>query len=163
MNITIARDENNPAQMRVTIPDMKYGTVEFTIGSGKAEFVQAEGDFTYRGRKYSGKLLLLRKTFTPAPGYRWMLKRNEQHGENAHATASWSVYNAISEEVTKAILATLRAHPEILSQAEHASLAAELARAEAKAQALYMELAKARQHADELRAELGAGSHEQHL
>lgn len=143
--ITITDEDG---QVRVTIAG-KYGPIQFTIGGDDAEFVHANGTWTYRSREYTGRIVFERGTLRPASGYQFMLKNDKD------ATASPAAFKAISAEVSTAVQNTLTDHPEILTRARMASAKRKLADAERRAAELAGQLAEARQAENQLRAKLG--------
>lgn len=124
----------NPALIRVLVLGHKFGDFTITIGGASTEFHGAggytfehayiDGDFTYRGRVYYGRIMLKRDTLSIAPGYAWELR----NVDNTPVTPQ--VFKAVSTEILGATLDVLRDHPEIYVKAEYASLTDAARRAE---------------------------------
>lgn len=143
-------EQDTAGQVQFTVVSA-VGDITVKLGGADTEHAYAEpagASFNYRGRHYTGQIVLKRDSMIKAYGYGWQLK-NERGG-----AASEAVHKAISAEVTAVILAALEIFPEILGAAEVAGLQLKLDQAHATTERLISELAGARHAEDELRAQL---------
>jgi hypothetical protein len=132
-DITIAVDTHYPARVVVTGATTRYGDFTFSIGGDCSEVVIARGRFSYRNKNYAGSIYLLRSTMTPIPNHSITLLSETDE------LATEKVFSSIAMEVTAAIMATLRAHPEVITEGQRAYLDNEIVEAEQKQASLLSE------------------------
>jgi hypothetical protein len=130
-------------------------TVEFT-GRDRGRASAAAGAYTYRGRQYSGTVLLSGPRWTGTAGLGWSLYPGGQ-------PAGPGTAGTIAAMIAADVAAWLRDRPEILDQAGQARERAKQERARRDLGLLEQEIAAARQQLDDLfrrrdRLRVAAGS-----
>lgn len=121
------------------------GDVRVTLGGADDEFVYVDGTYSYRGRKYTGRIMLdNRRNFAVKYGYGWTLKTAS--GQNPGKTASQGIYETISGIVIPALREYLAKYPELKTKGEQARVAN-------SADRLAKEISEAEQKLAEMRAE----------
>lgn len=147
MNSTLTDD----GTVKVAVPSSPAGDLEFTIGAEGSEFVRVTSDnFTWRGRQYTGVIMLQRASLHAAPGYAWMLK------DYRGATASQRVHEQLVRTIRSIVLQCLKNHPEVLADASRAGLVAAIEAKDKQIGELAGQLESAQSGRDRLLAELDA-------
>jgi hypothetical protein len=132
-DITITVDTHYPARVLVIGATTRYGDFTFSIGGNCSQVVVARGRFSYRNKNYAGTIGFLRSTMTPVPNSDITLLAEDDE------PATEKVFSSIAMEVTAAIMATLRAHPEVITEGQRAYLDNEIVEAEQKQASLLSE------------------------